>query len=377
MSPAAEAPAGRQLRLEHHGRHALLRNATAATRPASRFPSLEYDHGDGLLDHRRLRLPRRRRFPRSRGTTSTATTARGGSGASGIEDGEAVDQAPWPTLAPGRHDPSFGEDAAGELYVMSSDGPGLPDRARSDRADGLRRRLRRPAHSPRCPLRRLILELSRVARAGLPSRTTRGKGAVGQDAGGVRRASRSSAPSASTPASTRRPIERGARAPMRSVCPPGFPCVSKVWNQITVHTFTQGAGQGARRAGQPRFPQPRALPRGGARALPAPLRGPCGAVRLRVPDHRPRERRHRRSVRRPARRFFSALPREGDVRRRGPQRGVPDPDVLRGAARARRGPRLQLLDPDAADRRPARPARALSGAVHRGAGAAPPRPHLR
>ena len=34
--------------------------------------------------------------------------------------------------------------------------------------------------------------------------------------------------------------------------PPGFPCVSKVWNQLTVHTFAQGAGQGAGGPGQSR-----------------------------------------------------------------------------------------------------------------------------
>ena len=34
--------------------------------------------------------------------------------------------------------------------------------------------------------------------------------------------------------------------------PPGFPCVSKVWNQLTVQTFAQGAGQGAGGPGQSR-----------------------------------------------------------------------------------------------------------------------------
>ena len=36
--------------------------------------------------------------------------------------GTAVDQAQWPSLAPGGSILSFGEDAAGELYVLSSDG---------------------------------------------------------------------------------------------------------------------------------------------------------------------------------------------------------------------------------------------------------------
>jgi glucose/arabinose dehydrogenase len=39
-----------------------------------------------------------------------------------LENGSAVDQFQWPTLAPGGNVPSFGRDAAGELYVMSSGG---------------------------------------------------------------------------------------------------------------------------------------------------------------------------------------------------------------------------------------------------------------
>lgn len=39
-----------------------------------------------------------------------------------LESGSAVDQFQWPTLAPGGNVPSFGRDAAGELYVMSTAG---------------------------------------------------------------------------------------------------------------------------------------------------------------------------------------------------------------------------------------------------------------
>lgn len=39
-----------------------------------------------------------------------------------LENGKAVDQHTWPTLAPGGAVPSFGEDSAGELYVLSADG---------------------------------------------------------------------------------------------------------------------------------------------------------------------------------------------------------------------------------------------------------------
>ena len=39
-----------------------------------------------------------------------------------MEDGAAVDEYEWPALAPGGGVPSFGRDAAGELYVLSSGG---------------------------------------------------------------------------------------------------------------------------------------------------------------------------------------------------------------------------------------------------------------
>jgi hypothetical protein len=39
-----------------------------------------------------------------------------------LQDGQSVEPYQWPTLAPGGAVPSFGQDAAGELYVMSSEG---------------------------------------------------------------------------------------------------------------------------------------------------------------------------------------------------------------------------------------------------------------
>ena len=39
-----------------------------------------------------------------------------------LENGSAVDQLQWPTLSPGDNVPSFGRDATGELYVMSTAG---------------------------------------------------------------------------------------------------------------------------------------------------------------------------------------------------------------------------------------------------------------
>jgi glucose/arabinose dehydrogenase len=39
-----------------------------------------------------------------------------------LQDGQAVEPHQWPTLAPGGQIPSFGQDAAGELYVMNAGG---------------------------------------------------------------------------------------------------------------------------------------------------------------------------------------------------------------------------------------------------------------
>jgi glucose/arabinose dehydrogenase len=39
-----------------------------------------------------------------------------------LQDGAAVDQFRWPTLAPGPNIPGFGRDAAGELYILATNG---------------------------------------------------------------------------------------------------------------------------------------------------------------------------------------------------------------------------------------------------------------
>jgi len=38
------------------------------------------------------------------------------------DNGVAVDQKEWPELSPGDHISSFGEDAAAELYIVTSGG---------------------------------------------------------------------------------------------------------------------------------------------------------------------------------------------------------------------------------------------------------------
>ena len=99
-----------------------------------------------------------------------------------VEGGAAVDELDWPTLRPGGTISSFGEDAAGELYVLICGGPGIQDRSAVTAGAARRQDPRRRA------LRYLLVELSGVARHRLPP-GLRGQGRVHPHAGGVRRLS--------------------------------------------------------------------------------------------------------------------------------------------------------------------------------------------
>ena len=103
------------------GGDALLR-AGRRLRPgrASSLPVAEYGHDAGLLGHRRLRLPRRGRRRAGAARTSTPTTAAGT-----IWGLDAAAERPAPTGAPRSRAlavASFGEDEAGELYVVDLGG---------------------------------------------------------------------------------------------------------------------------------------------------------------------------------------------------------------------------------------------------------------
>ena len=53
---------------------------------------------------------------------ANAITGRAGLMPSRYQSDQVVDEFRWPTLAPGGSITSFGEDAAGELYITSADG---------------------------------------------------------------------------------------------------------------------------------------------------------------------------------------------------------------------------------------------------------------
>ena len=85
------------------------------------LPVLSYDHGDGCSITGGF-VYRGAAIPALQGHYFYSDFCQGWVRSFRFENGSAVDQFQWPTLAPGGNVPSFGRDAAGELYVMSSGG---------------------------------------------------------------------------------------------------------------------------------------------------------------------------------------------------------------------------------------------------------------
>ena len=370
VTAAARSGPGRQLRLERDRRAATATPRPRATRPRSPCRCSSTRHGEGCSITGGY-VYRGAAIPALQGHYFYADYCRGWVRSFRLQDGQAVEPQQWPTLAPGGTIPSFGQDAAGELYILTAEGRVfriVPQVAEE---------LGCPRRAPACQraVRRVVVELPRMARPGLSSGVP-GSRAPRRGCWRNMPPFPSSAPSASTPVSTRRPPRRSS-ASYAEHLPPGFPCVSKVWNQLTVHTFSKA--QDKARAGQvnPDFLNPDLF----LEAVYEPYQRhfadhagpfvfefqaigrPSGVTPERFADPA------RRVLRRPAPR--------GPLRRRDPERGVPHPDVLRRAAGARGGPCLQLLDPHAVHRRAAGSAGRAVGTVHRRPGAAPAGAHLR
>lgn len=85
------------------------------------LPVLSYDHGEGCSITGGF-VYRGAAIPALQGHYFYSDFCQGWVRSFRLENGSAVDQFQWPTLAPGGNVPSFGRDAAGELYVMSTDG---------------------------------------------------------------------------------------------------------------------------------------------------------------------------------------------------------------------------------------------------------------
>jgi len=85
------------------------------------LPVLSYDHSDGCSITGGF-VYRGAAIPALQGHYFYSDYCRGWVRSFRFENGSAVDQFQWPTLAPGGGVPSFGRDATGELYLMSTGG---------------------------------------------------------------------------------------------------------------------------------------------------------------------------------------------------------------------------------------------------------------
>jgi glucose/arabinose dehydrogenase len=85
------------------------------------LPVLAYGHGDGCSITGGF-VYRGAAIPALQGHYFYSDFCSGWVRSFRLENGAAADQFQWPTLAPGGNVPSFGRDAAGELYVMSASG---------------------------------------------------------------------------------------------------------------------------------------------------------------------------------------------------------------------------------------------------------------
>jgi glucose/arabinose dehydrogenase len=85
------------------------------------LPVLQYDHGQGCAVTGGY-VYRGAAIPALQGHYFYADYCRGFVRSFRLVNGAPAEQADWPTLSPGAAIPSFGEDAAGELYVLSADG---------------------------------------------------------------------------------------------------------------------------------------------------------------------------------------------------------------------------------------------------------------
>jgi glucose/arabinose dehydrogenase len=90
---------------------------------SSRFtlPAVEYSHDQGCSISGGF-VYRGAAIPALQGHYFYADYCQGWVRSFRMQDGQAVELQAWPTLAPGGAVPSFGQDAAGELYVMNAEG---------------------------------------------------------------------------------------------------------------------------------------------------------------------------------------------------------------------------------------------------------------
>jgi glucose/arabinose dehydrogenase len=119
---SAAAGAGRGANFgwnQTEGRHCYIDPSCDVSRYTQ--PVLEYSHSNGCSISGGF-VYRGAAIPALQGHYFYADYCQGWVRSFRLQNGEAVEPQQWPTLAPGGAVPSFGQDAAGELYVMSEEG---------------------------------------------------------------------------------------------------------------------------------------------------------------------------------------------------------------------------------------------------------------
>ena len=95
--------------------------AASCDRPGLTLPVLQYSHDEGCSITGGY-VYRGNQIPALQGHYLYADFCQGWVRSFRLEGGTAVDRREWPTLSPGGHITSFGEDSQGELYLMTEEG---------------------------------------------------------------------------------------------------------------------------------------------------------------------------------------------------------------------------------------------------------------
>jgi len=96
-------------------------NPSSCDQSGLELPVVSYDHGQGCSITGGF-VYRGSAIPALQGHYFYSDFCAGFVRSFRLQDGAAVDQFRWPTLAPGPNIPGFGRDAAGELYILATNG---------------------------------------------------------------------------------------------------------------------------------------------------------------------------------------------------------------------------------------------------------------
>ena len=103
------------------GTHCYPPGGESCDRTGLTLPVLDYDHGDGCSVTGGY-VYRGTAIPALAGTYFYSDFCQGWVRSFRFAGGRATDQHDWPALRPGGSVTSFGQDAAGELYLLTSEG---------------------------------------------------------------------------------------------------------------------------------------------------------------------------------------------------------------------------------------------------------------